>query len=458
MQLHHERTYTVTISRQHTRKLLGVLAVTAASALILSGCSGGGDTTIAKTAPTKLKGTVSLWHFFTDREATVIQSVVDDFEKANPGVHVTVHSGQDDTKLQQAISAGNNVDVGLSYSTDIVGSFCTSGAFRDLTPYIKRDGVKISDLTSVTASYTEFKGKRCAMPALTDDYALYMNSDLLKAAGITSPPKTLDELETDALKMTTYNSDGSIKTLGFDPVMGFYENAPAHWAPAVGAKWLGSDGKSVIGSDPGWPELIKWQTAFVQKIGYAKLKRFNASAGQEFTAANAFQKGRIAMNMDGEYRTAFLADQAPSLQYTTAPFPTLADHTDLYGGGYITGNIIGISKGSKNPELAWALLKYMTTNTTEVVKMANGLKNVPHLTSALNSSALKVDPQYKTFIDVAGNAHSLTTPPSPLGAGYQVTFQTWWNKYQETGTGSIPAGLTGVDKQINDSLGLVSGP
>ena len=441
-----------------TRHLIGVVAVAAASALILGGCTSGGDQNVAKAPPKKLSGTVSLWHFFTDREAKVIQSVVDDFEKANPKVHVVVHSGQDDTKLQQAISAGNTVDVGLSYSTDIVGSFCSSGAFRDLTPYIKRDKVKISDLTAVSASYTEFKGKRCAMPALSDDYALYLNTDMLTAAGITTPPKTLDELETDALKMTTYNPDGSIKTLGFDPVMGFYENAPAHWAPAAGAKWLGSDGKSVISSDPGWQELITWQTAFVQKIGYAKLKRFNASAGQEFSADNAFQKGKIAMNMDGEYRTAFIADQAPDLKYTTAPFPTLADHTDLYGGGYITGNIIGISKGSKNPELAWALLKYLTTNTAAVVKMANGLKNVPHLTSALQSSQLQVDDQYKTFIDVAGNPSSLTTPPSPLGAGYQVTFQNWWNKYQETGSGSIATGLKSVDKQIDDSLNLVSGP
>jgi multiple sugar transport system substrate-binding protein len=440
------------------RHLLGAVAVAAASALVLGGCTSGGDQSVAKAPPKKLSGTVSLWHFFTDREAKVIQSVVNDFEKANPKVHVVVHSGQDDTKLQQAISAGNTVDVGLSYSTDIVGSFCSSGAFRDLTPYIKRDKVKISDLTTVSASYTEFKGKRCAMPALSDDYALYLNTDMLTAAGITTPPKTLDELETDALKMTTYNPDGSIKTLGFDPVMGFYENAPAHWAPAAGAKWLGADGKSVISSDPGWKELITWQTAFVQKIGYAKLKRFNASAGQEFSADNAFQKGKIAMNMDGEYRTAFIADQAPDLHYSTAAFPTLSDHTDLYGGGYITGNIIGISKGSKNPELAWALLKYLTTNTAAVVTMANGLKNVPHLTSALTSSKLEVNDQYKTFIDVAGNTNSLTTPPSPLGAGYQVTFQNWWNKYQETGTGSIDTGLKSVDKQIDDSLSLVSGP
>ncbi len=117
---------------------------------------------VAETASDHLEGTVSLWHFFSDREAEVIQSVVDDFETANPDVTVDVHSGQDDEKLQKAIAAGNNVDVGISYSTDIVGAFCSSGAFRDLGPYIERDGVGMDQFGATTASCTQFEGTRCA--------------------------------------------------------------------------------------------------------------------------------------------------------------------------------------------------------------------------------------------------------------------------------------------------------
>ena len=111
------------------RQLVSITAVAAATALVLTGCSTGGSTGIDKTAPTKLSGTVSLWHFFTDREAKVIQSVVKDFEKLHPDVKVVIHSGQDDTKLQQAISAGNNVDVGLSYSTTSSAHSATAALF-----------------------------------------------------------------------------------------------------------------------------------------------------------------------------------------------------------------------------------------------------------------------------------------------------------------------------------------
>ena len=440
------------------RRRIAVATAALAATTLLAACSGGGSNTTVGPAPTKLEGTVSLWHFFSDREAKVIQSVVDDFEKANPGVKVTVHSGQDDDKLQKAISAGNNVDVGISYSTDIVGSFCSSGAFRDLGPYIARDKVDLSQFSDTVRSYTEYKKTRCALPVLADVYGLYYNKKELAAAGFTAPPTTLDELEAMALKLTTYNADGSIKQLGFDPLMGFYENSAAHWGPSTGAQWLKPDGKSAIGGDAGWTEIMTWQKAFVDKIGYDKLQTFTAGLGQEFSADNAFQTGQVAMNLDGEYRTAFIADQTPDLDYGTAPFPAAADHSDLQGGGYITGNIGGISKGSKNPELAWALLKYLTTNTDAVVKLANGLKNAPTTSDALASPKLDLGDQFGTFLDIMSNPKSTTTPPSPVGAGYQQSLEDYWQKYQQGQGGDLAAGLKGVDKDVDDSLSLVSGP
>lgn len=441
------------------------LALPAATVLVaalgLAGCStssGGSGTSAASAAPTHLSGTVSLWHFFTDREADVVQQAVDSFEKANPDVTVDVHSGQDDEKLQKAISAGDNVDVGISYSTDIVGNFCSTGAFLDLTPYLTRDKVDLGQFSDTVRSYTEFKGTRCTMPLLQDVYGLYYNKALLSAAGYSAPPKTLSELEAMADKLTTFNADGSIATLGFNPLQGWYENASSHYGPAAGATWLKDDGTSAIGTDPAWAELIEWQNAYVQKIGYDKLKAFSAASGQEFSADNDFQTGRVAMNLDGEYRTAFIADQAPTLDYGTAPFPTADDHTDLYGGGYVTGNIAGIAKGSKNPELAWALLKYLTTDTDALVALSNGLKNAPTTTAALQSPDLQVSAQFTTFLDIAASPHAATTPASPLGSGYQTAFQDFWTGTQSAPLSDLASGLAGVDKDIDNQLSLVAGP
>ncbi|MEU7903244.1 ABC transporter substrate-binding protein [Actinoplanes sp. NPDC049118] len=397
-------------------------------------------------------GTVELWHFFTEREAAAIDTVIKDFTGAHPNIKVTVKQGQDDSKMTQAIGAGNGPDIGLSYSTDIVGKFCSSGAWVDLTPYIKRDNVDLNRLNATTRSYTEFDGKRCAMPFLADAYGIFYNKDLFAAAGIAGPPKTLDELTADAKKLTVRNKDGSLRTVGFLPLFDFYENAAAHLAPAVGAKWLTADGRSAVGTDPAWKTLMTWQKDLVDWYGYDNLQRFRAGLGDEFSADNAFQKGRVAINVDAEYRLAFVEDQAPKLNYGVAPIPT--SDPARYGGGYVTGNIMGISKNARNPEAAWELIKYLTTNDDTIVKLANSLRNLPTTTGSIGDPDLRVEPEFRTFMDIFANPNSSTSPPAASGPAYQETFGTFATNWQSGKVADLGAGLADADKQINSVMTL----
>ncbi len=125
-----------------------------------------------------------------------------------------------------------------------------------------------------------------------------------------------------------------------------------------------------------------------------------------------------------------------------------------YGSGYITGNVAGISKNSKNPEAAWALLRYLTTDTAALVKLSNGIKNVPTTTDALSSSDLQVDPEFKVFLDIFHHPKSSTTPSSSAGPAYQETFQQFLTTWQSGKVPDLTAGLTDVDKQVNNVLQL----
>jgi multiple sugar transport system substrate-binding protein len=443
------------------RRVVALSASAAALSLLVAACSGsdaGTSSPPASSAPAKLTGTVEFWHFFTDREAKGIQAAVDKFEKLNPGVKVDVKSGQDDDKTIQAIAAGQPIDVVLSYSTDQIGKFCSTGAWQDLTPYVTRDKVDLQQIPTVVRDYTQFEGKRCSMPMLSDTYGLYYNKKLLAAAGYTAPPKTLGELREMAKKLTTYDSKGNIVTAGFVPTFGFYENAPAHFAPAFGATWFTSDGKSNVATDPAWASMLTWQKSMVDDYGYDKLTRFTSGAGDEFSAGNAFEKGKIAMMIDGEYRNAFIKAEAPDLSYGTAPFPTADDKTDLYGSGYVTGNVIGIGRGAQNPEAAWALIKFLTTDTDTVVAVANTIKNVPTWTPALQSPALEKDANYQTFLDVFANAKSSTTPATASGKGYQDTFATLANDWQAGKVTDLQGALKSTAQQIDDQASLGQNP
>jgi len=163
------------------------------------------------------------------------------------------------------------------------------------------------------------------------------------------------------------------------------------------------------------------------------------------------------MNIDGEYRTAFIADQAPDLNYGTSPMPSAQGYEDSYGAGYITGNIVGIGKGSKNPEAAWALIKYLTTNTDAQVKLSNGLKNAPTMHDAITSPDLEVSEQFQTFLDIFENPKSSTTPPSAIGSEYQTIFGTHTAKWQQGDVTDLAGMLSQVDSEINDAVKLQAG-
>ena len=62
----------------------------------------------------------------------------------------------------------------MDFESANVGTYCWSGAFVDLAPYLKRDHVDVT-FPPATRYYTQYKGKRCAMPLLADVAGLYDN-------------------------------------------------------------------------------------------------------------------------------------------------------------------------------------------------------------------------------------------------------------------------------------------
>ncbi|MGW5053857.1 extracellular solute-binding protein [Actinokineospora sp. NPDC004072] len=431
-------------------------ALLAAAALLLIGACTPGSTDTAGIAPAgqQVSGTVDFWHFFTAREAAAIEAAVAEFERAHPGVDVRVTAGQDDAKVLQAISSGNGPDVALSYSTDIVGKFCSGNAWRDLTPYLERDGVDLGQYPETVRSYTAYQGKRCAMPFLADVYGLYYNKDLLAEAGYTEPPKTMTELAAMAKKLTKRKPDGTIEVAGFVPLLNFYEHTPSHVGPSWDLQWLTPDERSAIGGDADWAAMLRWHKDLVDWYGYANLQEFTAGLGDEWSTDNAFQQGKVAITVDGEYRVAFLRDQAPEVDFGTAPVPAPDSAPDRYGAGYVTGNIAGVAANSDNPEASWALIRYLTTDTGAIVALSNAIKNVPTTRDALASPALEADPQFQTFLDIFAHPKTATTPPNSAGPKYIELAQEYVNAYLAGPGGDPAAGLPELDKRIDQALDL----
>jgi multiple sugar transport system substrate-binding protein len=423
--------------------------VTAAIAVAGCGSSGSTGSAGAKASGGDIpafnpseKVTVTYWVPFTGGELNLLKKVVGGFEKANPNVKVNVVGNINDDKIIAAAHSGNVPDAALSFTTDNTGVFCRDGAFLSLGPVIERDKIDVNNFPEAQRKYTEYKGNRCVLPAMADVYGLYYNKALLAKAGITAPPKTTTELAEDAKKLTV-RSGNSFKTVGYTPFAGFYENAAAHYAPSFNAAWNQSDGKSALGTDPGWAEEAEWVKSLVDYYGHDSLVRF--------------QTGKLAMSIDGEWRTALIKAEAPSLEYGTAPLPVADNKTELYGGGYTTGNITGIPKGAHHPAAAWELIKYLATNVQAQVELSEDLGNVPTWIPALEKAKAVASPQFQTFLKIFANPHTTTTPITPAGEASQQTVERYFEKYQAGEGGELKKGLEGVASQIDAQEAQASG-
>lgn len=440
-----------------TRPRTSLIALTAAAAT-LAACTAGTGGGAAKGPAAEERQTITLWHGFTsDGEVQAFEDVIAGFTRKHPNITVKAVKGQDDEKIVQSIRGNEPPDVASSFTTDNVGQFCSTGAFQDLGPLLTRDRVNLAQFPKTVLEYTAFKGKRCTLPLLADAYGLYYNKELFAEAGLSAPPKTMSELAAYAKRLTKRDGD-TIKVAGFLPNMRYYENTFPHWGPSFGTRWYNPDGTSAIGSDPGQKSLLTAQKKLVDDLGgYPALEKFRQGLGQEFSPDNPFHKGKVAMALDGEWRTAMLATDAPDLAYGTAPFPAADDRPELYGAGFISGTVIGIPRGSKHPKAAWELVKYMTTDPDALVTLSNAIRNVPSTLPALKSPKLKKDANFQTFLDIFANPNSTALPSHLNGQFNQEAFQEFGYRWEAGRVKDMAKGLAGVDSEIDKKLELSGG-
>jgi multiple sugar transport system substrate-binding protein len=443
----------MTTQRRLIRRLAatGVIATLAVSLTACFGSSKGG----ANDDP-NAKVTITFWHGWSaPNEVKAIQQTIDGFEKANPNITVKAVGNITDDKINQALRAGgpNAPDVVSSFTTDNVGEFCNSHVFVDLAPFMAKSGIDPEKtFPAPQLAYTAFQGDQCTLPLLSDAYGLYYNKDMFKAAGITSPPKTFSEFDADAVKLTKTSGD-TYSQLGFMPLYHGYESTITHFAAQSSPTYFTADGKSNVANDPPLTSTYEWQKSLVSKLGgYAKLDKYRTTFGDEFSNNNPFMTGQVAMALDGEWRGGMIDDSNSKVDYGVAPFPVPDDQADQYGKGYITGTIVGIAQNSAKQNAAWEFVKYLTTDTDAVVNFANAIHNVPSTNAALASPNLDQNPAFQTFIQIAQNQYSNTTPSSPNGGAYQLTLQNLGYGYESGKLTDLQAGLDAAAKQIDTDI------
>ncbi|MFI9238436.1 ABC transporter substrate-binding protein [Streptomyces sp. NPDC053079] len=430
-----------------------LLPLLVTAGLLLAGCANPG-TGSDRDDPTR-PVTLRFWHGWSEKnEVKAVDEAIARFERRYPHIRVESTGNVTDETVNQALRAGGGKapDVVSSFTTNNVGQYCSSGMWVDLDPFLRRSGLDKKDVFPKTLlDYTSYRGTQCALPLLADAYGMYYNRDAFEEAGVSRPPRTMSEFKAAAVKLTRRAEDGSYRRVGFMPNFRLYENSPdrlfAQWAP----RYFDDEGRSRLSREPAARQFFGVQRDLVSALGgYGPLERFRTTFGDEMSSQNAFLTGKLAMHLDGSWRSLMLANARPSFRWATAPMPVPDDRPETYGRGYLTGTVAGIAHSSKHQNAAWELVKFLTTDTDQVVTFANAIHNVPSTKAALASPGLDADPAFRTFLAIAQNRHSVSMPPSVNGGMYITALQDFAYDVEAGRVRDLDKGLRALDRQIDD--------
>ena len=441
------------------RRLIGLLALALLAVACTAGGGGDDSTPAASIDPNAQHDplTLTVWSNFSGREFDVTTGVLQSIKQKYPWMTVKHVGGKDDAAILRAINGGTPPDMAISFTPANSARYCKTGAMQDLNPYLANDKVdKAAMWPPAIFSYTQFENVQCVLPMLTDAYGLYYNKDLLAKAGITEPPRPSASLTAAAEKLTEYNADGSIKVAGYMPLLGFYSgNTVNVYVAATTPSGTTSPASRRWPPTPTGPRCSSGRRRSSTRSGTTSCRSSPpSSAGRLRVVAHGFEQGKIAMMIDGEWRTAFIAADKSKVNYATAPPPTADDRTDLYGSRRPAAPSSASPRASSTRPSRGCWSSTCRPTRGRDSSWPTGPWNVPSTNEALAGSELASDPQFKTFMDIFGHPKSTYKTLTPIGQVDEDLFGTFGQKWQAGKVPDLQSGLEQLDTQIAKQLQL----
>lgn len=199
------------------RRRRGVWTCAAVAALALAACgssstssssAGGGGSSGGSSSNTSIGGSVTVWAVWSGTEQKDFQQVLSGFQQAT-GVSPTYASKGDQlpTVLTSAIAGGAPPDVAVLPQPGLLHDLVAKNALKPIDSFA--GDILSSDYASVWRNLATDGGKVYgAYFKGANKSTIWYNVKTFQAAGISSPPKTWDELKTDM---------ATLKQLGVTP-------------------------------------------------------------------------------------------------------------------------------------------------------------------------------------------------------------------------------------------------
>lgn len=281
-----------------------------ATALVLSGCTGGGGA--QSSGPVEL----TFWHGYTEADGEVLEGIVDGFNESQDDVTISTEINTwdviDDTLLP-ALSSETGPDL-VAMPAERFPAYAARDAFISLDDFYADAANNAEDVVAGAKQMTEVDGVSYGIPLGFVPLAIYYDKAAFAAAGVAEVPTDWAGWVEAARQLTVdENGDGTPERYGVV--------LPDHATVGNGV-WpslfwgnggdLVADGEAVVDSAENAETLEFWRDAVVND-------KISPIGVDGIEADTVFSSGRAAMTFGGPWMT-FIAGDA-GIDYGIAPIP-----------------------------------------------------------------------------------------------------------------------------------------
>ena len=303
---------------------------------------------------------IRFWTLTFDNDAVskAYDTIISDFQKANPGVTIKLEQrSTDEHKAALRVAAGSDQAPDIFFSwggLGLGGEFVKSGLAADVTKYYDQYKWKDEFIPATVSFATQYPGGTYGVPYTFHGETLYYNKALFQKAGITDLPKTWADLDAAADKLVA----SGVAPIAFGGTVNWHV---MRIMDAILEATCGADKHDQLMAmkldwskeecaTKSFQEFHNWTTKYF-------LKPFMGIDNNQ--AFNLFLQGRSAMALEGDWFIDQLRNAGVKTDdYGSFQIPTGTDR--LYGFGELNY----ISSKSKNPDIAAKFLDYL--ESTEV--------------------------------------------------------------------------------------------
>ena len=301
-----------------------------------------------------------------------------------------------------------------------------------------------------SATTPQFKDKRCALPlprrrrtaSTTTRRCFLRPASPSRRRPSTSWPPTRRSSRAQRRRL--------LEVVGFDPLWASTRTRPSHYGPMWGGDVDGREGKSALAEDPAWEAAPAGRRSSVDRYGYDKLVKWQAGAGDEFSASNAFET-RQARD-DARRRVPRSRSSRPSTRSSTSgprrcPSATPKPAPRL---GLRHRHHHRPPEGRRSTRTRPGAREVPLDGRPRAGPAVERLQERPVDASLPEVDGAQVRPKFATFLNDLREPEVEHAARPPIGASDQTLFSAFLEKWQAgTEVEDLHDGLADVDKQIN---------